>query len=242
MIDIHTHILPGIDDGATSMDEAVAMVDLAAQNGTQALIVTPHQRHWTWPNDDVPYLERLIEELRTRSPKVPAIHLGGEVRVDGAFLAELDDLGHYGRCTLAGSRYVLLEFSRSHLDLTPQHVVTEVRAAGLYPIVAHPEFLPGLRSHFDMAMDLVAAGGLLQVTAMSLTGEFGPEAQKCTQRLVDEQLVHFIASDGHDLDFRPPELASAWQRVASHWGEPTAKLLMVDNPQAVLEDRKIDVT
>ncbi len=239
MIDIHCHILPGIDDGAADLTESVAMCHRAASVGCEALIATPHQRHPTWWNSEVRKLEMLLRQLQHEIGDHPQLYLGGEIRIDSGFARELDDLSTAGIVSLAGSSYLLIEFERRQLTVDPLTVVEQISAAGWIPIVAHPEFVPGLGQDVDLAGRLVDAGALMQITAMSLTGHFGDRTLEHVAALLDAGLVHFVASDAHGIDSRRPDMHRAHRVIARRWGAETARHLTTTNPRAILENRKI---
>lgn len=240
MIDIHSHLLPGIDDGADDLATAVAMCRLAAADGCEAIVATPHQRTTHWENDDLARLAALRDEVARAAGEALEIHLGGEVRVDADFLTELAESdGERGPAPLAGSRYLLLELDRHHLRIDPEDLVHELVVAGWRPIFAHPEFIPALARDSDRVAGLAAAGALFQITAMSLTGDFGRTARQVCHDLLDRGLVHFVASDAHGVDHRPPGLSRARRLLAERWGEETAARLTRDNPRAVVEDRPL---
>lgn len=245
MIDIHSHLLPGIDDGADDLATAVAMCRLAAADGCTAIVATPHQRTAHWDNSDLARLEALRRAVADEVGDEIEIHLGGEVRVDSGFLGELGDAEpggaacEHGPAALAGSRYLLLELDRHHLRVDPADLVHELVVAGWRPIFAHPEFIPALARDLDLVADLAAEGALFQLTAMSLTGDFGRTARQVCHDLLDRGLAHFVASDAHGVDHRPPGLSRARRAVAERWGEETADRLTRHNPRAVIEDRPL---
>jgi protein-tyrosine phosphatase len=243
MIDLHAHILPGIDDGATDLEEAVAMAQAAAADGTEALFATPHQRHPLWRNENRSGLSALRERLQAAVGPAPRILAGAEVRVDDTFLDEFLHLGGEGAggevVPLGDSRYLLIEFARDGLGLPPEEVVHELVVAGWRPILAHPELLPWLGPDLPRLEELVEAGALLQVTAMSLTGEFGARPLSDAEGILSAGLAHFVASDCHGVERRPPGLKRAFQTVARRWDERLARQLMMDHPRAVLEDRPL---
>lgn len=239
MIDIHTHILPGIDDGAVELAESVAMCRRAAAAGCEALIATPHQRHPTWWNSEVRKLDVLLRRIRDEVGDHPRLHLGGEIRIDRGFPKEIDDLTSAGMLSLAGSSYLLIEFERRELSVEPVDVVKEIKAAGWIPIVAHPEFVPGMRENLELARQLVEAGALMQITGMSVTGQFGDQTRICVEALLDADLVHFVASDAHGVESRRPGLGRARRVIARSWGDATADRLTRTNPLAVIEDREL---
>jgi protein-tyrosine phosphatase len=240
MIDLHCHILPGVDDGARSFAEAVAMCRLAAEDGCVAMVATPHQRRGDWWNSDRRQLAALADQLQTEVGAGFRIYLGGEIHVDSELLEEIEKLpAGGGVLPLAGSRYLLIEFDQDGTPAEAVHLVHELVVAGWRPIVAHPEFIPWLAPDPGLVARLVALGAVTQVTAMSVTGDFGRRAQADAWTLLDAGLVHFLASDAHNLRRRPPGLRRACELIAGRWGEPTARRLAIDNPRAVVENRPL---
>jgi protein-tyrosine phosphatase len=239
MIDLHCHLLPGVDDGPATLDEAVLMCRMAQAEGCEVLFATPHQRHPHWSNCDREALEPLRRELQARLGDRPRVLAGAEIRVDSELLADLDRLPASGVLPLAGSRYLLLELERRGPTVDPEELVHELSVAGWRPIVAHPEHYPWLIAQPRLAERLVELGALLQVTAMSLAGGFGRRPQVACRELLDRGLVHFVASDAHGTDFRPPGLAAAYALLAAGWGVETAVALTSGNPAAVVENRPL---
>lgn len=240
MIDLHLHLLPGVDDGAQSLEHSLAMARIAAGDGCEALIATPHQRRDEWSNDDTARLADRLAEVSAAAGSFPQLLLGGEVRVDSELLADLARPGRSGILSLAGSRYLLLEFEPSGLGPDPVAIVHELLAEGWWPIVAHPEVVPFFwESDDDPLARLVDAGALFQVTAMSLTGEFGKGARGRVWELLRAGCVQFVASDSHRPDWRPPGLAAARKILARELGEAVATDLTVTNPRCVVENRPL---
>ncbi|MEA2690707.1 MAG: protein-tyrosine phosphatase [Acidobacteriota bacterium] len=242
MIDLHCHILPGIDDGAKSLAEAIAMCRAAAAAGCEVMVATPHQRRGIWWNSDRKVLERLRQELaQSVAPEIRVLE-GGEIHVDSELLDEVRRLGageEAGIFPLAGSRYLLLEFASTWNAQMAADLVHELTVSGWRPVLAHPEFIPFLAEDESVVAHLVALGALTQVTGMSVTGDFGRRAQANTHRLIETGLAHFVASDSHDLIRRPPGLAGAFEVIRERWGEELALRLTTANPRAVLEDRPL---
>lgn len=239
MIDLHCHILPGIDDGPKSLEEAVEMCRLAAAEGCRAMVATPHQRRGAWWNGDRQKLSALARELQAAAGPGLRVLLGGEVRVDSELLAEVEKLPGGGICTLAGSRYLLIEFDAQARGREAIGLVHELSVAGWRPVVAHPEFIPWLADDLELVERLVSLGALMQITAMSVTGEFGRAPQVDTHALIEAGLVHFVASDCHGVTRRPPGLRGAYQTISSRWGAEVAKRLLSDNPRAVVQNRPL---
>ncbi|HMB54016.1 MAG TPA: CpsB/CapC family capsule biosynthesis tyrosine phosphatase [Thermoanaerobaculia bacterium] len=240
MIDIHSHVLPGIDDGADDLSVAAAMCRLAAEDGCEAMVMTPHQRTPTWENTDRDHLDALRSEVEAATGGRPRLYPGGEIRVDDHLLDELGQLPVSGLVPLADSRYLLLEMDRWLAPADPVSLTHELVVDGWVPIYAHPEMIPYLAEDLDLMRELVAAGALFQVTAMSLVGDFGRRPRQTTCAMLDAGLVHFVASDSHGTDYRPPGLAAARRELARRWGEPMARALTEDHPRAVVEDRPLE--
>jgi protein-tyrosine phosphatase len=235
-IDLHCHILPGVDDGAVDFEEAVAMCQQAAARGCRAMIATPHLRHAQWFNDDREALVLIFDELRRRTKDVIDLYLGGEIAVNSASAEELFELPEGELLTLAGSRYLLLEpdwqgFGPDILELVHELVLRDFR-----PIIAHPERVQYLADNPPLLHDLVERGACLQLTAMSLTGELGPRIRRLCEQLLAANLVHFVASDAHNLELRPPGLERAHSYVLKRFGDDLAQRLFVTYPRAVVDD------
>lgn len=239
MIDIHTHLLPGVDDGPASLAEAVAMCRAAGDEGCSDLIATPHQRHGLWWNGERAPLEALRGRLQQGVGASPRIHLGAEIRVGADLLADLDKRPPRDALPLAGSRWLLIEFSRVHPHPDAPGLIHELVVAGWRPIVAHPEEIDWLAGDPPVLPRLVALGGALQVTAASLVGGYGHRIQERVRGILDQGLAHFVASDCHDLVHRPPGLAAAAEEIGGRWGWAAADLLTTTHPQALLADRPL---
>lgn len=243
MVDIHCHLLPGIDDGAQRLEDSVEMGRRAVQDGCAAIVATPHQRTEMWDPRDTAMLAALRDEVQARIGPGLRVLSGAEVRIDSELLDELERIGETGLLALAGSRYLLLEFHRTPVPSggDPFELLHELSVAGWRPIFAHPEFVPWIADDADLAAAMVERGALFQLTAMSVTGEFGRRPQAVCETLLDRGLAHFVASDAHSTQWRPPGLSRARRAIAARWGEETASRLTVDNPTAVIEDRPIAV-
>lgn len=239
MIDLHSHVLPGIDDGARDLEEAAEMCRLAAADGCEAIVATPHQRHARWWNGDSVELAKRLAELRAAVGDRPRLFSGAEIRIDPEMLDDLLTDPPHDVTPLAGSRYLLLEARRNGQNVELEAILHEAQVAGWRPILAHPEMIVGLADPLDRLQRICETGVLTQVTAMSVTGEFGSAARRRSETMIDRGLVHFVASDAHGTDWRPPGLAAAHRVLVAKWGEEMARRLTHDNPLAVLEDRPL---
>lgn len=238
MIDLHTHVLPGVDDGADDLPTALAMCRLAAADGCTDLVATPHQRTQHWENTNTERLQAVWRSIE-RAVDGLRVHLGAEVRVDSFLLEDLAQPDRAGVLSLAGSRYLLLELDRYAPFDRVIALTEELRVAGWLPIYAHPELIPWLAGDLLMLEELAAAGALFQITASSLTGEAGRPLRSLCRRLMDRELVDFVASDTHGTTWRPPGLTKARRAIERGWGEARAERLTRTNPLAVLRDEPL---
>jgi len=238
VIDTHCHVLPGIDDGPATMAEAASMCFLSAADGVETIIATPHQRHQMWQNEDGAAIAALCAEVQRQVGERPRIVPGAEVRVDDTLLAAVDSYPASGLLPLAGSRYLLLEFP-SFGGPEARHVVHEVVVAGWWPVLAHAERIPRWAERPEELAELAAVGAYIQVTGGSLLGRFGKRARACLTWLLDRGLVHFVGSDAHDTDERPPGLSSVHDALTKGWGAAMADRLMRYNPADILANQRL---
>lgn len=235
MIDIHTHVLPGVDDGAPDLLQAEAMLAMAAESGTDVMIATPH---WDLRYQfDAERCADLVEQLRARMKSKLRLMLGCEVHLTPEHLFAV--LRHPSLYSLGGSDCVLVEFPNT-ATVTVKPALEALLSAGLRPIVAHPERYCYIQSHRDFATDLVEMGCYLQLTAQSILGNFGRAAEQITRHLLRLRLAHFVASDGHGPVNRRPLLAECFTEVAKDYGQSSAELLFIENPKAILERKPIN--
>jgi protein-tyrosine phosphatase len=235
MIDIHCHLLPGVDDGAADEETAVAMCRLAAEQGTTDLVATPHANH------QYEFSPQRNEELRRRLQEQvgpsPRIHLGCDFRLSYDNIEAA--LADTARFTINRGQYLLVEFSDQVISQGTSEIFARLGEAGLTPIITHPERNALLRGRRARLAAWVHRGCLIQVTGQSLLGSFGRGAQEAAISMINAGLVHVIASDGHDLEKRPPVLTGSYAFVVDRWGEQMAEQLFVENPRAVIEGRLI---
>jgi protein-tyrosine phosphatase len=229
VIDLHTHILHGVDDGATSVDESLAMARGALADGVRVVAATPHVHEGS--ELDAAGIERAVAALREKLQDDGlelAVLTGAEVSIDTALAlpaAELDALG------LAGNpRYLLLETPYAGWRLDLADVVAELVEGGRQPVLAHPERNVAVQQRPDLLDGLVAGGALVQLTAQSLTGRFGASPKRTARALLERGTAHIVASDAHNAAHRPIELSSVFARL----DEPLARWLTSDVPQAIV--------
>lgn len=239
MIDLHSHLLPAVDDGAADLQEALAMCRAAAADGCTAMVATPHLRHEMWRNGNRRQLEELWRNLKEQAAVYLEVHLGGEIAVNSESCHELQLLPEGDLLSLAGSRYLLLEFHPRGIGPDPEDLIHELVIEGWHPVIAHPERIPWLAKDLGYLEALCEVGALVQITAMSVAGDMGRFTQTAVDRMLDDELVHFVASDAHDTRIRRPGLSKAFRRVVDTWGEATARALFITNPRSVLSNRSL---
>jgi protein-tyrosine phosphatase len=230
MIDIHSHILHGLDDGAKTMADSVAMLKIAAESGTTDIVATPHaNQKFTFDPD---LIDRKIAELQVASGPLPRIHRGCDFHLT---IENIDDaVAHPSKYTINQKRYLLVELSNSIIPKTIHDIFARLQDTGLVPVITHPERNSFLQTRLDLLRGCVEEKCLVQVTAQSLLGRFGRTANRIATQLLQENLVHFIASDAHDPKHRSPALREAYDYTAKTWGEQRAYSLFVNAPQAAL--------
>lgn len=234
-IDIHSHILYGLDDGARTFDDSLAMLEMARQGGTTDIVATPHAD--TQYAFDPTKIETRIAELQARVTGV-TIHRGCDFRLEVSNIE--DALVNPKKYTINHRNYLLVEFPHMTVFPVVDSIFGRLLNAGMTPIVTHPERNAYLQQNPDVLMRWVESGILTQVTAASCTGTFGRRVQATAHDLMDRGVVHFIASDAHDIDKRTPDLSAAYALLSKQWGEKRVRPLFVDNPRAVLKGQEID--
>ena len=245
MIDIHTHIMPGVDDGAENYQKALQMLQNAAAGGTTDVILTPHcapsYGFYNYNDEDLAtYFDKLCYEVRKRNIPI-RLHPGMEILFEGRdeFLSQIQDF--YPLC---GSRYYLIEH---YFDVDEQGFLEAVECVlevGGIPIVAHPERYDVIQedclSHNGACIQNAAKkGALFQVNKGSLTGQHGSKSLHTAIWLLEQELVDFIASDAHHPKYRNAGLKYIEQEIREKYGRATAKRIFEENPRKVIEDKPI---
>lgn len=234
MIDLHSHVLHGLDDGARGLEESLEIARAAVADGIEAMAATPHVR------DDYPTtveaMRAAVAELREAlgSAAIPLeLHTGGEIALNRLNVLSDRELRDF---SLAGSRYVLLEFPYSGWPLDLPTRIFELQTAGLVPVLAHPERSPEVMASPERLEPLVAAGALVQVTAASLDGRLGRKTQRTGLDLVRRRLAHLIASDAHAPSLRGVGMTAA---AAAIGDAILARQLTIDVPAAIVADEPV---
>lgn len=220
----------GMDDGSPDIETSLEMLRLAGRHGTTDIVATPHA-NLEYHFDPALIAERKAE-IDARNDSGVRVHLGCDFHLQYENIE--DALRNRRKYTIAGGPYLLVEFSDLLILKNTSQIFEDLLSAGMIPVITHPERNSLLQQRLAELKSWVEMGCSIQVTGQSLEGDFGSRAQKFAEVLMDEPLVHFVASDGHDLRRRPPVMDSAYQLVERRWDPETADILFRKNPEAVL--------
>lgn len=236
-VDIHCHCLPGIDDGPATLDESLALCRALAADGTTTVIATPHQFGRYDRRNPGQAIRGAVAALNQAlaQQQIPLTVLpGADVRVDERIPALLAT-GEV--VTLADARrHILLELPHdSYID--PLMLIRMLASRNIQSIVSHPERHPAIAKRPELVLPWLRAGGVLQITAGSLLGDFGASAEQTAWDLLGNGLVSLVATDAHDVQSRPPRMTAALEQIEHHMGHAAAQKVCLNLPQAVREGR-----
>ncbi len=242
MIDLHCHILPGVDDGPQSVEESLAMAETALRDGIHTLVATPHMLNGLYENDLAGArsgLASLEKELVKRGLPL-RLHVGGDVHVVPGMV---EAVRNGSAVTIDdGRKYLLLELPSQSVPPGVKGEIFQLRIHGITPIITHPERNPVVSRDKELLRELVEMGALAQVTAMSLTGDFGEEVRDVAEILLKRRLVHVMASDAHSPHDRPPALSRGVEAAARVLGRPDeAERMVTEIPAAILAGEPVEV-
>ena len=238
MIDIHSHILPNLDDGARSLEESLEMARIAAEDGITHMIATPHIFNGLSSDPQPDEILTRVAELQEHLGSMIQILPGNEVHVTHDIVEKL----MANKLTrLNQQNYVLIEFPTMHVPIGADLLFNRLQVEGVIPILVHPERNMRIQQRPSIVEKFVRAGVRIQVTAMSVSGRFGAAALQCVERLLKHDCVHFIATDTHRPERRPPILSEARKAAGRILGAEAASKLVEDHPRAVIEGRAFEV-
>ncbi len=237
MIDIHSHILPTVDDGAIDIETALEMAKQAVADGITAVVATPHHGNGRFDNE-APDIHRLTDDLNEhlRISQIPLTVLPGqEIHT---YRNWLDDLSTNKLTAINGSRYMLVECSNAltldqRFEVEMEEIIHELSVAGFVPIIAHPERYGVFAKDISKLKFCVERGALAQLTAHSVTGLFGEKIQSASLKMLREGLVHFVASDAHDTEYRMLQLSGAYEWVERKFDSEYSLMLKKNALRAV---------
>ncbi|WP_282033705.1 tyrosine-protein phosphatase [Metabacillus indicus] len=237
MIDIHSHILPGVDDGASTSEEALLIAKAAVDEGITTIIATPHHQNGKYINGKQSILKN-VEALNKllRNENIPLTILPGqETRIHGDLMSELETdvilpLNH--------TNYIFIELPSGHVPRYTEQMLFDLQLKGLTPIIVHPERNAEFIENPDLLYKLVSKGALTQITSSSITGHFGKNIKKFTMQLLEAQLTHFLASDVHSLKNRPFRLSEGYEILAKVFGQE-ALFVFRENAELLVRNQTV---
>ena len=235
MIDIHSHILPEVDDGPKSWDVSVTMCETAAADGITYQVATPHAND-RYHYDRV-YLQGLVAELQARLGDKIKLGLGCDFHL--SFENIQDALANPARYVIDNTRYLLVEFSNYGIPQNATDSFTKFGDVGITVIITHPERNPILRENLQRVVEWAEQGCVVQMTGSAITGFWGDRARRAAHWLLERQAVHVLATDAHEMEKRVPILSSARDAVESIYGEEVATALVEHNPRAIISNQPL---
>jgi protein-tyrosine phosphatase len=272
MIDLHIHILPGLDDGARTMEESINMCRASYRDGVRTIVATPHTLNGSYLNpreiilDKVGELNEAVKQFRIQNSEFgiktpePSVEPHGIIHsairtphselsfrvlpgADVHFSPDLIQLFEKGEIESVNDKRqaLMIEFPFQGIPYRAEEVVFKLIARGILPIITHPERNFEIGRKPKRYYELIRMGCLGQVTAMSLTGGFGPEIKRAAEELLRHRLIHFIASDAHSANGRPPHLSSGVKEASKTVGGEEAWKMVTEYPQAILAGRRPQV-
>jgi len=256
MIDFHTHILCGLDDGAKTIEESIEMCRMSYQDGIRTIVATPHILPGIYKNDRPTILSKVQElqsaicnlqsamhldsELRTPNSKLPLrvlpgadVHFSSDIlqRYEKGEIVTVNDQG----------RYLMVEFASQGIPFQAEEVLFKLLTKGIIPIISHPERNMEIGQKPKRYYEIIRMGCLGQVTAMSLTGDFGSGIKRIAEKLLSKRLIHIIASDTHSTHRRPPILSAGVKAAEKIVGKEEARKMVTEYPAAIIEGRKPNI-
>ena len=239
MIDIHCHILPGIDDGPGTMDESLEMCRIAASDGIKTIVATPHFN----PGRYEPHSAEVFKLINALQARVNEEGLdirilpGADVSITPELQAQLKSEMHL--TINKKGKYIVLEFPSAYILPNWKEFLLSLLDFGIVPIISHPERNAWFINHPRALFPVVRQGVIVQITGMSVTGEFGDDARRCSIFLLKNNLAHVIATDAHSSTYRSPLLTNAVSAAADLIGKDRAQALVTSIPRAIIEGKPV---
>jgi len=230
-IDIHCHILPGLDDGPPDIKESLRMIEVAREDGISHIFATPHIMDGVYNNSASKIIDS-VEHLRAKVSDKMGVFSGADIRITFDLIERLE---RREVLTLNGSQYMLIEFPEYVVPPHVDNLIFNLRHRGITPIITHPERHLRLMHDLSALSKLRDTGALCQITAMSVTGAFGKPIRKASFAMIKKGLVDFIASDAHNAGGRPPILSKAYGDIKKEFGSDVSDRIFFSNPGMIME-------
>ena len=237
LFDIHCHIVPSVDDGSDSREETMKMLRMEYTQGVRNIIATPHfrKRMFETPLETVKEQFQVLRECAFEISDEFKVYLGCEFHANME-MAEMLKTGQV--VSMAGSRYVLTEFSGSVEAAYIKERLYSLLSHGYRPIIAHIERYESMRKDVSLAEEVADMGAFIQVNADSILGKEGFGTKRYCKKLLKSELVHFVGSDCHGSARRVSRIGEAYDYIEKKWGSPYADQIFIKNPQKILENAK----
>ncbi len=241
MIDIHSHILPGVDDGAPDLETSLEMCKIAVSDGVTIMAATPHMLDGIHNVEretiisGVAELQKKLDENNIQLHVVP----GADIHINVDFI-NLYKSGSIVTLNDNG-KYALIEFPPSTIPQKANEFLFSLQVHGVVPIITHPERNQSVQRHPEQAIKWAESGHVIQVTTASITGELGKEAKECSMKLLEANLVHVVASDAHSATWRAPGLSAARSIIAEMISEEEAELATRLRPESIVNGGSVDL-
>lgn len=240
MIDIHCHILPNVDDGSESLEESITMAKIAESEGITKIVNTSHC-HFDFKykkgNELKLELEKFNQALKEENINIEVL-LGNELYYTSDLIERFDELDFF---SMNNSKYILMEFSPINFPKNIEDVIYEIKIRGYIPIIAHAERYKQVQEDVNIVLDCIKEGALIQVNASSILGKNGEKAEDTSKKLLDNNMVHFVATDAHSSNRRRPLIKDSYNYILKNYGKEVSEKLFIENPTAVIENRDISI-
>ncbi|CAL29258.1 tyrosine-protein phosphatase [Staphylococcus carnosus] len=235
MIDIHNHIISGIDDGPKNEESMLDLIKQAANQGIKGIVATPHHLHTKYSNDFTNVekrVDKLNDSLEIKELGI-TIYTGQEIRVSDQILSDIDDGKIQG---VNYSKYLLIELPSHKVPHFTQRLIYEIQTRGYIPVIVHPERNKAIAQDVNLLFELINIGALSQLTASSLTGKSGKNIQKLSFQMIEHNLVHFVASDAHSTEQRPFDFGDLFKTPRLDNYQTVIQTFLKNNEAMVLDE------
>ena len=240
MIDIHCHILPNVDDGSESLEESIEMAKIAESEGITKIVNTSHC-HFDFKykkgNELKLELEKFNQVLKEENINIEVL-LGNELYYTSDLIERFNELDFF---SMNNSKYILMEFSPINFPKNIEDVIYEIKIRGYIPIIAHAERYKQVQEDVNIMLDCIKEGALIQVNASSILGKNGENVEDTSKKLLDNNMVHFVATDAHSSNRRRPLIKDSYNYILKNYGKEVSEKLFIENPTAVIENRDISI-
>ena len=240
MIDIHCHILPNVDDGSESLEESIEMAKIAESEGITRIVNTSHC-HFDFKykkgNELKLELEKFNQVLKEENINIEVL-LGNELYYTSDLIERFNELDFF---SMNNSKYILMEFSPINFPKNIEDVIYEIKIRGYIPIIAHAERYKQVQEDVNIMLDCIKEGALIQVNASSILGKNGENVEDTSKKLLDNNMVHFVATDAHSSNRRRPLIKDSYNYILKNYGKEVSEKLFIENPTSVIENRDISI-